>query len=122
MIVVSVDGSEIFTLQGVSLNQVHDDIFIREERSDNENFVLSWNRVWNVSIELFKASFPYEHCYAEAIQNEFISIWKWLKIVHNKKKHPFTVDSPLPSDLFIRVCAVVVHCSFLEIFYQCLCR
>ncbi|CAG2063033.1 unnamed protein product, partial [Timema podura] len=55
-----------------------------------------------VNIELFKASFPYDHNYAEAIQNEFVSIFKWLKLMHKKKKVPFTADSPLPADLVIK--------------------
>nr|CAD7259627.1 unnamed protein product [Timema shepardi] len=59
--------------------------------------------VGGVNIELFKASFPYDHNYAEAIQNEFVSIFKWLKLMHKKKKVPFTVDSPLPADLVIKV-------------------
>lgn len=103
MIVISVDDSEIFTLQGISLTEINDSELIREERLDNEQFVAAWNRAWNLSIDLFKASFPHEHYYAEAVQNEFLAICKWLNIVHRRKKVPFTVDSPLPRDLLIRV-------------------
>lgn len=70
---------------------------------DNENFQLSWNKTWGLSIDLFKAVFPYDHNYADAVQNELISVFKWLKIVHNLKKGPFTNQSPLPSDVLVNV-------------------
>lgn len=101
--VISIDGSDIFSLQGILLNRIHDSAEIREERRDNENFQLPWNKTWRFSVQLFKVCFPHKHCYAEAVQNEFISIWKWLKITHSRRKMPFTVDSPLPSDLIINV-------------------
>lgn len=47
--------------------------------------------------------FPYKHRFAEAVQGDFVSLFKWLKLVHGIKKKPFTVDSPLPSDLHIKV-------------------
>lgn len=56
-----------------------------------------------VTVDSFKACFPYEHNYADAIQNEFVTLWKWLKLIHKKKKAPFTVNSPLPSDLYIQL-------------------
>ncbi|EFA07873.1 UPF0378 protein KIAA0100-like Protein [Tribolium castaneum] len=101
--VISIDGCDIFTIKGFHLHRIKDSKLIRDERLDNENFKVAWNRTWGLSIDLFKAVFPYEHNYADAVQNEFISVFKWLKIVHNHKKVPFTSDSPLPSDLLINV-------------------
>lgn len=68
---------------------------------DTEIFSTPHNKAWVVSFDLFKAVFPYEHSFAEAVQNQFISVVKWLKIVHNLKKNP--QDGPLPSDLLINV-------------------
>jgi hypothetical protein len=101
--VISIDGADIFTIKGINLHRVKDNKLIRDERLDNENFKLAWNKTWGLSVDLFKAVFPYEHNYADAVQNEFVSVFKWLKIVHNRKKIPFTASSPLPSDLFINV-------------------
>lgn len=101
--VISIDGSDIFTLQGFQLAKIKFNEMIKTERLDNETFQLPWNKTWGLTIDLFRATFPHEHYYAEAIQNEFISIWKWLKVVHNRKKAPFTSQSPLPSDLLINV-------------------
>lgn len=101
--IISIDGSDIFTIKGLQLNQIHDHQIIREERLDYENFLLPWNKTWGLTIDLFKASFPYQHDYADAVQNEFISVFKWLKLMHGKEKTPFTKNSPLPSDLLINV-------------------
>jgi hypothetical protein len=57
----------------------------------------------NIAISSLKACFPYEHSFAEAIQNELVSVVKWLKLVHKKQRQPFTSDSPLPPDLVIKV-------------------
>jgi hypothetical protein len=57
----------------------------------------------NITINSLKACFPYEHNFAEAVQNEFVSVVKWLKLVHKKQRQPFTSDSPLPPDLVIKV-------------------
>jgi hypothetical protein len=57
----------------------------------------------NITVDSLKACFPYEHNFAEAVQNEFVSVVKWLKLVHKKQRRPFTSDSPLPADLVIKV-------------------
>ncbi|KAB0794090.1 hypothetical protein PPYR_13710 [Photinus pyralis] len=102
-ILISIDDADIFTIQGLRVARIEDNPMIRAERLDNENFRLPWNKTWELSIGMFKAIFPHEHSYADAIQNDFISIWKWLKITHNLKRKSFTIDSPLPSDLLINV-------------------
>lgn len=75
---------------------------ILSERQDNEDFLLPWNVTYGLSIDLFRALFPHEHSFAEAVQNELVSVFKWLKILH-KKKTSFPVNNPLPNDLFIKV-------------------
>lgn len=100
---ISIDDAEIFTIQGTELIKVNNHLGIREERADYEHFELPWNKTWGLTINSFKACFPYEHNYADAIQNEFISVFKWLKTVHNVKKMPLSAKTPLPSDLLINV-------------------
>lgn len=103
MLKISIDDAEIFTIQGIELVKINNHSGIREERADYEHFELLCNKTWRLTINSFKACFPYDHNYADAIQNEFISVFKWLTTVHNAKKLPFTEKSPLPSDLLINV-------------------
>lgn len=100
--VISIDGSDIFTISGLSLNKIKHSAEILSERQDNEDFVLPWNKTWGLSIDLFRAVFPYEHNFAEAVQNEFVSLVKWLRILHKRNK-PYSSEYPLPNDLLIKV-------------------
>lgn len=106
------DESEIFTICCVNANRILDHKQIREERLDNDNFEMAWNRSWGLTVNLFKAAFPYEHSYADAIQNELVSVFKWLKGIHGIKKAPFTKESPLPCDLLISVGFLFIISSF----------
>lgn len=76
---------------------------LREEREEAEELETLNNNAWIFNLELLEIRFPYAHQFYDAIQNELITTVKWLKIVHNKKKVPFTADSPLPRDLLIKV-------------------
>lgn len=79
-------------------------IEIQDERDETEGLELQANNsYWQCLIELFQLHFPHIHYFSDAIQNEFITTIKWLKIVHKKKKVPFTLDSPLPSDMLIKI-------------------
>lgn len=100
---INIDDVHIFTLNDV-LMQPKDSIdFVQNERNHYENFALATNKVWITSISSFKVIFPYDHDFAEAIQSEFNSLVKWLKIIHNRRSAPFTSDSPLPSDMVIQI-------------------
>ncbi|CAH2014141.1 unnamed protein product [Acanthoscelides obtectus] len=100
---ISINDDEIFTFSGIEFKRIHEHKQIRAERSDADNtFDLPFNKTWGVSIDLFKAVFPHEHNFAEAYQNQFVSIFKWLKIVHGWKKDR-SVEQPLPSDLMINI-------------------
>lgn len=98
---ISIDENEIFQIKGINIHKIKSHPILEAERMDTEIFSTSQNKAWVVSFDLFKAVFPYEHSFAEAVQNQFISVVKWLKIVHNLKKNP--QDGPLPSDLLINV-------------------
>lgn len=98
---ISIDQDEIFHLKGISINKIRSHPILEAERIDTETFLLPINHAWCVCFDLFKAVFPYEHSFAEAVQNQLISVVKWLKIVHNLKGNSH--ERPLPADLFINV-------------------
>lgn len=55
------------------------------------------NHVWFWQTEALQIVFPYNYDFAEAFE-ELVNAIKWIKIVHDVQRKPFTVDSPLPSD------------------------
>ncbi|KAJ9596917.1 hypothetical protein L9F63_012042, partial [Diploptera punctata] len=100
---IAIDSKDIFSVEGFRVSKLMDSEEVKIERKNTEGFILPWNKTWSVTINSLKACFPYEHNFAEAVQNEFVSVFKWLKLVHKKQKKPFTADSPLPADLVIKV-------------------
>jgi RNA pol II promoter Fmp27 protein domain len=100
---IAIDGVDTFFIDGLAINMLQDSEEIRVERAGLENFVLPWNRTWSIVMKALLIRFPHEHYYSEAIQNEFVSLFKWLKMVHKYQKKPFTSESPLPADLLIRI-------------------
>ncbi|GFS83721.1 protein KIAA0100 [Nephila pilipes] len=74
-------------------------------RQGFDELELSNNRLLNIHFDAVKFVFPYQYNFAEAFSEEFINLIKWLKILHKKKKVPFTLESKLPPDLHI-VCKV----------------
>ncbi|XP_052737818.1 protein hobbit [Bicyclus anynana] len=105
------NGDEIITMEAYSMERAADDPDIRVERKANEGFVLAWNKVWAVNIGLVRVIFPYKHRWADAVQGDFVSLFKWIKIIHGIKKKPFTSDSPLPSDLHIKIDEIIIEMS-----------
>lgn len=101
--VISINDSDIFTIHGLNFYKITDSQEIRDERLDNETFQLPWNRTFGITIDVFRAVFPYEHSYAQAVQNDFISIVKWLKILHNRVRAPFPENVRLPSDFLVKI-------------------
>lgn len=73
--------------------------------------------VRSVNIESVRVVFPYKHRFAEAVQGDFVSLFKWLKLVHGLKKRPFTADSPLPSDLHIKVTYCTIILPYLVLIF-----
>lgn len=100
---VHIDDQHIVELDDLISESMSKHDVLTIERENYEHFVLPTNKVWATTIGCFKMIFPYNHDFSEAIQNEFVSTFKWLKLVHNIKKKVFTKDSPLPSDMIIRV-------------------
>ncbi|XP_022819487.1 protein KIAA0100 [Spodoptera litura] len=105
------NGDEVIMVEGYSQERVADDLEVRVERKANEGFALTWNKVWLVTVDSVRVVFPYKHRFAEAVQGDFVSLFKWIKLVHGIKKKPFTVDSPLPSDLHIKIEELLIEMS-----------
>lgn len=100
---VKIDDQHIFTVKELDLQSVPRLEVLTQERQNFPGFQLPSNRVWVTTIGSFKAIFPYDHDFYNAVNGECTSHFKWLKQVHNYKKKPFTVDSPLPCDLVIKI-------------------
>ncbi|XP_036342075.1 protein KIAA0100-like isoform X2 [Rhagoletis pomonella] len=102
-IFIKIDDQHIFTLKDIDVQSLARLDMLTQERVNCDGFVLLTNKVWVTTIGAFKAIFPYDHDFYDAIQNEFVSHFKWLKLVHNYKKKAFTASSPLPSDMVIQI-------------------
>ncbi|XP_005187021.2 protein hobbit [Musca domestica] len=102
-IFIKIDDEHIFTVKDVDIHSLAKLEMLTQERLNCEGFVLPTNKVWVTTIGSFKAIFPYDHDFYDAVNNQFISHFKWLKLVHNYKKKPFTASSPLPSDMVIQI-------------------
>lgn len=100
---IHIDYNHIFTINDASMHLAPSLDFLRKERANYDNFVFPVNKVWVTTIGSFKIIFPYDHDFADAFQNEFNSLFKWLKVLHGIQRKPFTTDSPLPSDMVIQI-------------------
>lgn len=100
---INIDEMHIFTIKDFDMRSAASLDFLKAERKDYEHFELPTNKVWLTTIDTFSGIFPYDHDFAEAIQNEFNALIKWLKNVHGFQKKEFTSSSPLPSDMLIQI-------------------
>ncbi|XP_022666195.1 protein KIAA0100-like isoform X2 [Varroa jacobsoni] len=64
------------------------------------------NRRWLLSFGHIGVEFPHDYNFAEAFSEDFILCFKWMRLVHGKKRVPFTTESPLPADLTVRAKSV----------------
>lgn len=100
---IAIDAMRMFEVNDIVINSLDELSVLTEERKNYDQFKLASNKVWAIKIGIFKGIFPYDHDFSSAIKDEFVSIYKWLKVLHNVKKSPFTENSPLPRDLIIQV-------------------
>ncbi|XP_065157345.1 LOW QUALITY PROTEIN: protein hobbit [Atheta coriaria] len=115
---IFIDDALVFALTGIFLQPVTDANvleLVRAERLDTETFNTDWNDPQILEIASLKAIFPYEHSFADAINNDFVSLVKWLKLVHkpldkDDKVKPMQ-KSILPRDLLINIKEFVFEMS-----------
>lgn len=100
---IAIDAMRMFEIDDIMINSLDELSVLTQERKHYDRFKLATNKVWAIKIGSFKGIFPYDHDFSSAIKDEFVSIYKWLKILHNFKKSPFTEQSPLPRDLIIQI-------------------
>lgn len=97
-LVARMDSHPILTLEKFSVHRRAIDARMDLGRAEFKNLTNRTNKVWAWSADSLSFLFPYSYNFAEAY-DELINSWKWIKLVHGMKPKPFTVDSPLPSDL-----------------------
>ncbi|VDN02377.1 unnamed protein product [Thelazia callipaeda] len=96
--VASLDGHPILTIEKFRVQKQMFDAGMDIGRSEFKNLKNRTNKVWMWSANAVIFVFPYNYNFA-ACYDEIINVWKWMKLVHNWVRKPFTVESPLPCDL-----------------------
>lgn len=105
---IIMNGEGIITVDNLTVTKRASDSFMTESRKAFATLASESNRVWTWAAEKFHFFLPFEFDFAEVF-SEFVNIIKWLKVVHEMKKKPFTADSPLPSDLRIEFKQVILE-------------
>ncbi|GIX80787.1 protein KIAA0100 [Caerostris darwini] len=104
-LIVAFDNHDIFTFEKILVSLMPGNEQHPQCRQGFDELELSNNRLLSIHYDAVKFVFPYKYNFAQAFSEEFINIIKWLKVLHKKKKIPFTLESKLPPDLHI-VCKV----------------
>lgn len=102
-IFINIDDVHIVSFSDAEMQSASSLECLRAERANYESFLCPVNRGWVTTIGSLKIIFPYDHDFADAVQNEFNSLVKWLKGLHGIQSRPFSIDSPLPSDMFVQI-------------------
>lgn len=106
-ITINCDGHDIFRIVCFQL-ETQAPSQLKTERDRAKTLKLAINRAWGVSFDSFEVVFPYKYNFADCYE-EIMNTVKWLKLVHKVKKKPFTVHSPLPPDLELKVKMLTVE-------------
>ncbi|XP_005096164.1 protein KIAA0100 isoform X2 [Aplysia californica] len=106
---IKCDGHSIFSITGFQLETLPASV-LKSERAQAKILEDQTNKAWGVSFESIDIVFPYQYNFA-ACYEEVMNAVKWLKLVHKVKKKAFTVDSPLPPDLNIKVKMLSIELS-----------
>ncbi|XP_015914174.1 protein hobbit [Parasteatoda tepidariorum] len=104
-LMVLFDNYEIFTFEKIIVSLMQGNEQHQVCRQSFEDLELPSNRLLSIHFEAVRFVFPHKYNFAEAFSEQFINIFKWWKMLHKKKKVPFTLESKLPPDLHI-VCKV----------------
>uniref|UniRef100_A0A0R3RSA7 Fmp27_GFWDK domain-containing protein n=1 Tax=Elaeophora elaphi TaxID=1147741 RepID=A0A0R3RSA7_9BILA len=96
--IASLDCHPILTIEKFCIEKQAFDAGMDLGRNEFKNLRNRTNKLWTWSADAVMFVFPYDYNFA-AGYDEIINAWKWIKLVHEWKRKPFTVESPLPSDL-----------------------
>lgn len=110
-IFIHIDDVHMGTVKDLAVQQRPELDVLTQERQNYENLQLPKNAVWITQIGCLNFIFPYNHEFSDAIQNELVSLYKWIKLVHNIKKKEFTKHSKLPHDMLININEFLVEMS-----------
>uniref|UniRef100_A0A1I7VXQ5 Fmp27_GFWDK domain-containing protein n=1 Tax=Loa loa TaxID=7209 RepID=A0A1I7VXQ5_LOALO len=94
----SLDCHPILTIEKFCVEKQAFDAGMDLGRNEFKNLKNRTNKLWIWSADAVAFVFPYDYNFA-AGYDEIINAWKWIKLVHEWKRKPFTAESPLPSDL-----------------------
>ena len=98
---IKVDNSEILNMEDLVLSAVPRSEKLSAERRRMEGAVLESNKCFLVAVKSFTITQPYQFNFHEIVLQEFVGVFKWLKMLHKKEK-PNT-DSDLPRDILINI-------------------
>ena len=98
---IKVDNSEILNMEDLVLSAVPRSEKLSSERRRMEGAVLESNKCFLVAVKSFTITQPYQFNFHEIVLQEFVGVFKWLKMLHKKEK-PNT-DSDLPRDILINI-------------------
>ncbi|XP_064459763.1 protein hobbit-like [Ornithodoros turicata] len=109
MLTIYFDHHPIFTFQQVQYTTIPAGQVSTFSRNTFKDLLLEQNNLWTLTIDEMHVVFPYGYNFAEAFSEQLVNIVKWLKLVHQRTKKPFTDASPLPSDFSIKVRLLTVE-------------
>uniref|UniRef100_A0A6A7FYG4 Protein KIAA0100-like n=3 Tax=Hirondellea gigas TaxID=1518452 RepID=A0A6A7FYG4_9CRUS len=81
------DNHQIMQLTDAKLQSSYNSTELRTEREAFPELELPINKAWKLVVVNWKTTFPYQYNFAEAFSEDFISLLKWVKIIHRKSKH-----------------------------------
>ena len=98
---IKVDNSEILNLEDLVLSAVPRSEKLSAERRRMEGAVLESNKCFLVAVKSFTITQPYQFNFYQIVLQEFVGVFKWLKLLHKKEKS--NTNSELPRDILINI-------------------
>ena len=98
---IKVDNSEILNMEDLVLSAVPRSEKLSAERRRMEGAVLESNKCFLVAVKSFTIIQPYQFNFYQVVLQEFVGVFKWLKLLHKKEKS--NTESDLPRDILINI-------------------
>ncbi|CAD5211079.1 unnamed protein product [Bursaphelenchus xylophilus] len=100
--IIELDSQIILTVEEISIERRQLNAIMDLGRKEFKQLGLRTNKCWSWSAQALHILFPYQFDFAKVFE-EVLNAVKWMKLLHNVQKKPFSADSPLPSDLRISI-------------------